>query len=313
MTAAPEPPAAAASEPAIAAPVVPEALRGAWETLAARAAAFPDPVREMAVAGLRKVVDFQDLGYGAEYLDRLEALVAEDDARREFGFSLQAAKYLANAMVYDDIVRVADLKTRARRTARVAREMALRADQTLRTLEYFHPRMAEIGGLLPARLGRAVAGRPGLMRRLDRVVDRGRRVRTDGILGFSALWLVAGLRRWRRGMYRHGVETAHLHAWLTEARARRDLDYALGVEVLKCRRLIKGYSDTHARGHAKFDRVLAALPLLAGRADAADWLRRLREAALRDAEGRALDGAIRTVQSFVRGGDASCAGSDASV
>ena len=50
-----------------------------------------------------------------------------------------------------------------------------------------------------------------------------------------------------------------------------------------------------ARGDAKFDKVLAALPLLENRPDAADWLRRLREAALLDEEGKALDGALKTV------------------
>jgi indolepyruvate ferredoxin oxidoreductase beta subunit len=61
---------------------------------------------------------------------------------------------------------------------------------------------------------------------------------------------------------------------------------------------VKGYSDTHARGLSKFDRVLSALPVLQGRPDGADWLRRLREAALRDEAGKALEDALRTVQSF---------------
>ena len=65
--------------------------------------------------------------------------------------------------------------------------------------------------------------------------------------------------------------------------------------MIKCRRLIKGYGDTHARGDAKFDKVLAAVPLLEPRSDGADWLRRLREAALLDEEGKALDGALKTV------------------
>ena len=43
---------------------------------------------------------------------------------------------------------------------------------------------------------------------------------------------------------------------------------------------------------------MAAIALVAGRADAADWARRLREAALIDEKGKALDGAIRTIQSF---------------
>jgi indolepyruvate ferredoxin oxidoreductase beta subunit len=37
---------------------------------------------------------------------------------------------------------------------------------------------------------------------------------------------------------------------------------------------------------------------LAGRKDAADWIRRLREAALEDEAGEALDGALKTIQSF---------------
>jgi indolepyruvate ferredoxin oxidoreductase beta subunit len=69
--------------------------------------------------------------------------------------------------------------------------------------------------------------------------------------------------------------------------------------VVKCRRLVKGYSDTHARGLSKFDRVLEAVALVAGREDAAEWVRRLREAALKDEEGKALDGAIATIRSFV--------------
>jgi indolepyruvate ferredoxin oxidoreductase beta subunit len=76
----------------------------------------------------------------------------------------------------------------------------------------------------------------------------------------------------------------------------RETDYALGVEILECRRLIKGYSDTHDRGLSKFDRVLSGVALLEGRDDAADWLRRLREAALLDEKGEALDGALRTIE-----------------
>jgi indolepyruvate ferredoxin oxidoreductase beta subunit len=41
--------------------------------------------------------------------------------------------------------------------------------------------------------------------------------------------------------------------------------------------------------------VLSALPLVEARADGADWIRRLREAALKDEAGKELDGALRTV------------------
>jgi indolepyruvate ferredoxin oxidoreductase beta subunit len=70
--------------------------------------------------------------------------------------------------------------------------------------------------------------------------------------------------------------------------------------VFGCQRLIKGYSDTHVRGHSKFDKVLSALGQLAGRDDAADWLRRLRASALQDEKGEALEGALQTINSFTQ-------------
>jgi indolepyruvate ferredoxin oxidoreductase beta subunit len=73
------------------------------------------------------------------------------------------------------------------------------------------------------------------------------------------------------------------------------VNYDLAVEIIAARRLIKGYSDTHARGESKFDRVIGAVPLLSARSDGADWLRRLRDAALMDEAGIALNGALKTI------------------
>ena len=51
---------------------------------------------------------------------------------------------------------------------------------------------------------------------------------------------------------------------------------------------MKGYSDTHARGSSKFDRLLRAARLLKGRPDAAADLAALRKAALADPQGTQL-------------------------
>ena len=86
-----------------------------------------------------------------------------------------------------------------------------------------------------------------------------------------------------------------MNAWLKTAADLLPMNYDLAVEVLSARRLVKGYSDTHSRGLSKFDRVLSALPMLRDREDGADWLRRLKQAALLDEGGIALDGALKTV------------------
>ncbi|MFZ5674166.1 MAG: indolepyruvate oxidoreductase subunit beta family protein [Pseudomonadota bacterium] len=281
----------------------PAALLERYQALAARIDdEMPADSRDMAKRGLAKVVEFQDLAYGEEYLGRLVKVAALDHDLGGDGkgrsLTREAAKYIANAMAYDDVIWVARIKTESRRFERVRDEVHVRDAQILKLTEFMHPRMEEVCGMLPARLGRYIENRPGLFKALDRLVNRGRHVRTDGIFWYSVLYVLAGFRRFRRRLLRHEVEQAHLTRWLGEAERVARRNYELGVEVLRCRRLIKGYSDTHARGLSRYDKVLSALPLLEGREDGADWLRRLREAALKDENGTALDGALKTVASL---------------
>ncbi|WP_136660553.1 indolepyruvate oxidoreductase subunit beta family protein [Nitratireductor sp. XY-223] len=275
-----------------------ESLLARYRALESRAESLPGPVAEMAVRGLRSVIDFQDFDYGREYLDRLERVLALDNAKGEHALSREAAKYIARAMAYDDVIRVADLKTRLSRFERIRQEMNPQDGTRMKLTEFMHPRAEEIVGMLPARLGRSLSGRPGTMKVIDRLFNRGRRLRSDRVLPFLQLYVVGGLRRWRRGTYRHAIERDHLETWLDTALGYVAADYDLAVEVIRNRRLIKGYSDTHARGLSKFDKVMDGASIVAGRPDAADWVRRLREAALQDEQGKALDGALQTIRSF---------------
>lgn len=271
-----------------------------WRALVDRTQKLPDPVQAIAQAGLMKVVDFQDCNYGEAYLDRLSDIVARDDAGRNWKLSAAAAKYIANAMAYDDIIRVADLKTRRSRFARIQKEMNAADDNLIELTEYFHPRGEEIASMMPAKMGARWEADPKRMKRLDRLFNKGRRLRTHTLRSFLTLHFFGGLKGYRLKTRRHVVEIEHLETWLRDSLAVLDQDYALAVELLQNRRLIKGYSDTHARGLSKFGRVMGAAKLLIGRDDAADWMKRLREAALQDPEGAALDGAIKTVMSFVQ-------------
>ncbi len=127
------------------------------------------------------------------------------------------------------------------------------------------------------------------------MINKGRRVKTGTLFWFTGLYVVSALRRFRRGSLRHHREVEHREAWLAKASDILPRNYDLAVEVLGCRRLVKGYSDTHSRGLSKFDRVLSAVPMLVAREDGAAWLKRLRQAALLDEAGIALDGALKTV------------------
>ena len=272
------------------------------DQLLPRLKGLPDTAQSMTLAGLKRIVDFQDVNYGVAYLDRLEALYMADvqagGAAKGFLFTEAAAKYLANAMSYDDVIGVADLKTRSSRFARIAKEMQVRDDEPIYFTEFMHPRAEEVVSMLPARLGLWVSTRPRLVAWLDRRINKGRHIETAKLSGFIQLYAISSLRRFRPSLLRHKREMAHIEAWLSLALHHLPNNYGLARGIISARRLIKGYSDTHARGLSKYDRVLSAVPLLEKRDDAGEWMDRLIAIALKDENGAGLDGAIATLKSL---------------
>jgi indolepyruvate ferredoxin oxidoreductase beta subunit len=278
------------------APLPASAGRPDLDKLLARIRTFAEPLQPIVYAGVKRLTDFQDPAYAGEYLDRLATIYdldrAHGGAGKAYALTAAAAKYVAVAMSYDDVIRVAELKTRTERFARVKRENYVGEDQIVYTTEYMHPRLVEVAGTMPAPLGRFLEAYPALF---DWAFQKGRRVRTGTVSWFLMLYALSALKPIRRATLRHRREMAHVDEWLALAAANVAQNYDVAVEIINARRLVKGYSDTHARGQSKFDRVIGAVPTLVSRADGADWMRRLRDAALMDENGIALDGALKTV------------------
>lgn len=244
---------------------------------------FPLHARETLRHGVLRLADYQDEAYAAEYLDRLLPL------RGAGQVLLETARHLALWMSYEDAIRVADLKTRRTRFARVGEEVRLRPEQLLDINEFMHPRVEEIADILPVRFGRWLlrsrAGR-GLLGPFTR---EGRVVRTSSVSGFLQLYAIAGLRRWRRGSLRFAVEQQRIDAWLAEIERLAKRDPALALEVARAQRLVKGYGDTHARGWSNFQKLMGALPRLEQDPAGAPRLRDLAAAALSDESGQTLE------------------------
>ncbi|MNL26826.1 putative indolepyruvate oxidoreductase subunit B [compost metagenome] len=185
-------------------------------------------------------------------------------------------------MAYDDVIRVADLKTRGTRFERVRNEVGARPDQLVMTIDYMHPRLEEICGTLPTGLGRWLENSKSFGGFVERRLGKGRLMQSGTLSGFLMLYSLAGMRRFRRRTLRHQIEAEGLRQWLDLITRLVPRDYALAVETVNCRRLVKGYSDTHVRGDGKYRQLLAAAEQLVGRPDAAASLRALRDTALAD-------------------------------
>lgn len=256
---------------------------------------FPPAMHELLRAGLRRMVDYQDVRYAADYLARCESVLVVDNdhggTARDHHLTLETVRHLALWMSYEDTFRVADVKTRAARFARVRSEVRAGDDEPVYITEFMHPRVQEVCDSMPAWLGRFVLGMPPL-RALVAVLCRPRRVRTATVSGFLLLYSLAALRRVRRGTYRYRLEQGRIEAWLHLVRKLAAQDYALACEVARCQRLIKGYGETHERGLRSFQAIMAAVERLRGRPEAAATVRELSEAALADEHGAALDAAL---------------------
>jgi indolepyruvate ferredoxin oxidoreductase, beta subunit len=256
---------------------------------------FSGDARAVVVAGLERLVDYQDADYAKTYLERLDRL---QRIERQYGDGSgrlleETARQLALGMSYEDTVRVADLKIRASRFARVRAEAQVEDGQILEIAEFFHPRTQEIADTLPAGLGRWLMRAGWARALLDRATRKGKVVKTTSVSGFALLYLLSKLGRpWRRRSLRFAVEQTALEVWLDLVAETARTDYALALQVAHMRNLVKGYGDTHERGRAKFDKLVALLPRLRERGDSAPLLEGLIKAALADEGGQALDKAI---------------------
>jgi indolepyruvate ferredoxin oxidoreductase, beta subunit len=255
---------------------------------------FAGEAREMVAAGIERLVDYQDVAYARDFLARLERFRAIEQQQKDGAGRLLAetARQLALAMAYEDTIRVADLKIRASRFARVRAEAQVADGQILEIAEFFHPRPQEIADTLPAPLGRWLLRTDWARGLLERVTRKGKVIKTTSIHGFLLLYLLAQLKPLRRRTLRFAEEQVALAAWLDLVADAARANYALAVEVARMRSLVKGYGDTHARGRAKFETMAMLLPQLRRRTDAAAQLAALIKAAQGEEGTAALDKAI---------------------
>ncbi len=263
------------------------------------AARFPSSVHEMLALGHARLVDYQGRAYASLYVDRLarvlEAEQAADPTNTQgHAITREMARWLALWMAFDDIVRVADLKSRRSRWQRVRSEVKAADDDLLRVWDHFKPGAPEFAALLPVPLAERVLAWD------RRRVARGQapwalplKVGSHSVLGLLALRTLASFKWLRTRGSRYATEQAMIEQWLEGVVSGTRRDWALGHEIALCGRLIKGYGSTNERGK---DNLLHVLQHLAQGADAkasAQAVAAARQAALADEAGGALDAALR--------------------
>ena len=263
-------------------------------------AGFPETIQEILGSGYARLVEFQDRRYADHYLARLGPILAAEragDTAEVHGCAItrETARFLALWMAFDDVVRVASLKCRASRFARVRREVGARDGDIVRIVDYLKPGVPELAGLLPPALARRlIAWDRARQARGKPPIGFALELRSDGVVGFALLRLLAALRWLRSRGARYAEEQALIGTWLTAVERGTRVDWRLGYELALCGRLIKGYGATNERGKHNLAHIVEHLMGRAGAtaAEQAESVREAREAALADEAGTALDATL---------------------
>lgn len=246
-------------------------------------------LREVIDLGVSRLRDYQGEAYANLFLERMKPF-QDGDAK----LAAETARQLALWMSYEDIVRVADLKTRASRFERVRKEVGAKDGEPVVVIDFLKPGVEEFASLLPHFMGKKLLSWAVANGKLD-AYNVGLHIRTSGIPGYLMVRSLAWLKPWRPHSHRYQEEQKLIERWLARVRDAAARSTPLALEIAECARLIKGYGETHRRGKANFLAILDALvdnPATPDPAGQASSIRKAREAALADPEGKALGGAL---------------------
>ena len=237
----------------------------------------------------QRLRDYQGESYAALYRQRVEFFV-KGDAK----VAATVARHLATWMSYEDIIRVADLKTRAARFERVRQEVGAKPDEPVVVIDYLKPGVEEFASIMPHFLGRRLLAWAERRGKLD-AYNIGMHIRTSGLFGYLLVRSLAWLKPLRPMSHRYVEEQQLIERWLGMVAEAAKRDRELAYEIAECARLIKGYGETHRRGKGNFLAIADALienPPTTDAREQARALRKAREAALADPEGKALGSAL---------------------
>ena len=240
---------------------------------------------EIFLIGKERLEDYQGSRYAALYEQRLAPFRGGDQK-----LAAEVARHLALWMAYEDIIRVADLKTRASRFERVRREVGAKQGEPVVVIDFLKPGVEEFASVLPHYFGKKLIGWAERRGKLH-AYNVGMHIKTSSLFGYLLVRSLAWLRPWRPMSYRYREEQQLIERWLGLVAEAARRDAALAREIAECARLVKGYGETHRRGKGNFLAIVDALvdnPPTADPREQAAAIRKARDAALADPEGQAL-------------------------
>jgi indolepyruvate ferredoxin oxidoreductase beta subunit len=248
-------------------------------------------LRDIVFLGIQRLMHYQGRAYSKTYLRRIESVMKLDSSSDKY-ITAELARQLALRMSYEDVIRVAQLKSSRGRLQKIRSEIQAPGGIPVKVTEVLKPGVEEFCSLMPKFVASPVlrfCRKRGLINRLH----VGLSLTSTTISGFVVLWLLARMRALRPMGYRFHEEQELIDEWIEDVRRAFTVSLELAESVVALARLIKGYGETHRRGLQNYRKIREGKVTLAikGLIDpntASKAITEATEAALADPDGKAL-------------------------
>ena len=204
---------------------------------------FPETTREIISHGIVRLIDYQGPNYAREYLKRLKRILDIDKDQTK-KLTSEMARHLARWMSFEDVIRVAQLKTRPGRLSRIRDELKVGPNTPLKLTDYFKPGRDEVLGVIPKSLSWLV---PSLSKGIALHIP------TGSAFGFALLKFLSILKPLRTKTSQYIEEQKAIDQWLNAVIKATSQDYYLACQTANLAILARGYGDVRKTGLKKLD------------------------------------------------------------
>ena len=213
------------------------------EEFSSEISTFSNSVQPIIAHGVSRLVDYQNFSYAWQYLKRLRE-IADKDKDPSSKLTSEVARHLARWMSFEDVIRVAQLKTRPGRLSRIRDELKVTRETPLRVTDYFKPGRDEILGVVPKVLSWLVPP-----------TNKGiaLHIPTGSAFGYALLKILSLLKPLRRMSKQFIEEQSEIERWLDAIKEAAEYDYLLACQTANLAILARGYGKVRKNGLDELD------------------------------------------------------------
>ena len=209
-------------------------------------ALFPENAHEIISHGISRLIDYQDSKYADFYLERLKKIHAANNSSDEKLIS-EVARHLARWMSFEDVIRVAQLKTRPGRLARIRNELNISEQIPLKVTDYFKPGREEFMGMLPKSISWLIPN----IGKLKKGRGISLHLPTGSAFGYGMLKILSSFKPFRAKSAQYKEEQEVIEIWLAAITAAANVNEDLACQTAALAILARGYGPVRKSGLEK--------------------------------------------------------------